>query len=137
VLGAEVILDTLARLDSLTPAPQRHEAATLAPRLKKSDGALDWRHAASRLVNLVRGCNPWPGATTVAAGNTLTVWRARAVGGAGEPGHLIAHERTQAIATGDGALLPLEVQPESRRAVSWDDFLRGARLAAGRRVDAS
>jgi methionyl-tRNA formyltransferase len=137
VLGGEVILDTLARLDSLTPTSQPRETATLAPRLKKSDGALDWRHAASRLVNLVRGCNPWPGATTAAAGNTLTVWRARAVGGAGEPGQLVAHDRTLAIATGDGALLPLQVQPESRRTLSWDDFLRGARLAAGRRLDAS
>ncbi len=36
VLGAEVIVDTLARLDTLTPVPQRHEAATLAPRLKKT-----------------------------------------------------------------------------------------------------
>jgi methionyl-tRNA formyltransferase len=135
-LGAEVILDTLARLDSLTPAPQPTQAASLAPRLKKSDGALDWRRPASDLANLVRGCNPWPGATATAAGTTLTVWRARAVVGAGEVGHLVPHDRTLAVATGDGALLPLEVQPESRRAVPWDDFLRGARLTAGRRVDA-
>ena len=45
---------------------------------------------------------------------------------------LIAHGRTLAIATGAGALLPLEVQPESRRAVAWDDYLRGTRLTAGR-----
>jgi len=131
VLGAEVILDTLARLDSLTPAPQRHEAATLAPRLKKSDGALDWGRSARELVNLVRGCNPWPGATTAAAGGALTLWRARAVGGAGPPGALVPHAHTLAVAAGDGAVLPVEVQPESRRAIAWDDFLRGARLTAG------
>ena len=100
VLGAEVIVDTLARLDTLTPVPQRHEAATLAPRLKKTDGALDWRHPARDLVNLVRGCNPWPGATTPTAGGTLTLWRARTVGGTGAPGTLVAHERTLAIAAG-------------------------------------
>jgi methionyl-tRNA formyltransferase len=136
VLGAEVILDTLARLDSLTPTPQPGEGATLAPRLKKSDGALEWRRPASELANLVRGCNPWPGAATAALGTTLTVWRARVVGGAGEPGHLVAHDQTLAVATGDGALLPLEVQSESRRAVPWADFLRGARLVAGRQLDA-
>jgi methionyl-tRNA formyltransferase len=134
VLGAEVILDTLARLDSLTPAPQRHEEATLAPRLKKIDGVLDWRRPARDLVNLVRGCNPWPGATTTVPGGALTVWRARAVAGAAEPGTLIAHERTLAIAAGKGAVLPVEVQPESRRAVGWDEFLRGARLDAGQRL---
>jgi methionyl-tRNA formyltransferase len=134
VLGAEVIVDTLARLDELTPVPQRHDAATLAPRLKKTDGELDWTRPARDLVNLVRGCNPWPGATTRSAGGRLTLWRARAVGGAAEPGTLIPHGSTLALAAGEGALLPLEVQPESRRAIGWDEFLRGARLTAGQRL---
>jgi methionyl-tRNA formyltransferase len=43
----------------------------------------------------------------------------------------VPHERTLAVATGEGAVLPLEVQPESRRAVGWDEFLRGARRTAG------
>ena len=135
-LGARVILDTLARLDTLRTVPQPG-GATLAPRLKKSDGALDWQRPARDLVNLVRGCNPWPGATASTPAGPLAIWRARAVDGAGAPGTLIAHERTLAIATGAGAVLPLEVQPESRRAVPWDDYLRGARLAAGRLLAAS
>ena len=130
-LGARLILDTLARLDTLRATPQP-EGATLAPRLKKADGALDWTRPARDLVNLVRGCNPWPGA----AAGPLAIWRARAVDGAGPPGTLIPHERTLAIATGAGALLPLEVQPESRKAIAWDDYLRGARLAAGRALSA-
>jgi len=135
-LGARVILDTLARIDTLRATPQP-EGATLAPRLKKGDGALDWTRPARDLVNLVRGCNPWPGATTATPAGPLSVWRARAVQGAGRPGTLVAHERTLAIATGDGALLPLEVQPESRRAIAWDEYLRGARLTGGRALTAS
>ena len=131
-LGAEVILDTLARLDTLKATPQAAEGATLAPRLKKSDGALDWTRSAPELVNLVRGCNPWPGATTATSAGALAIWRARAVDGTGTPGTLVAHADTLAIATGAGALLPLEVQPESRRTLAWGEYLRGARLAAGR-----
>jgi methionyl-tRNA formyltransferase len=67
----------------------------------------------------------------------LTIWRARGVAATGEPGTLVTHERTLAVATGEGALLPVEVQPESRRAVAWDEFLRGARLAAGQRLSVS
>jgi methionyl-tRNA formyltransferase len=137
VLGADVIVDTLARLDELTPVPQRHEAATLAPRLKKTDGVLDWRRPARELVNLARGCNPWPGATTAMPGGTLTIWRARVVPGTGVPGTLVPHERMLAVAAGEDALLPLEVQPESRRAVGWDEFLRGARCTAGQSLAAS
>ncbi len=75
-LGADVLLDTLARLDTLTPTPQRHEEATLAPRLKKSDGIVDWQRPARELVNQIRGCNPWPGAAVMTPAGRLLVWRA-------------------------------------------------------------
>ena len=131
-LGAKVAIETLARLDTLTPIPQRHEDATMAPRLKKSDGALDWTRTARDLVNVVRGCNPWPGATTRTPRGGLTTWHARAVDAPPvAPGTLVRHEQTLAIATGHGALLPLSVQPENRRAQSWDEYLRGARLEPG------
>jgi methionyl-tRNA formyltransferase len=132
-LGAEVLIETLARLDTLQPVPQRNEAATLAPRLKKADGNVRWNRPATELRNLVRGCNPWPGAVTLAPGGLLTLWRARAVATSADapPGTLVTHDGGLAIATGDGLLVPIELQPESRRAVSWDEYLRGARLQAG------
>ena len=131
-LGADVLIDTLDRLDTLTAMPQRHEDATLAPRLKKTDGLLDWRRPARELVNVVRGTNPWPGATTPTPRGTLTVWRARTVDAPPEPpGTLVQHGQDLVVATGAGAVLPMTVQPENRRAQSWADYLRGARLAPG------
>jgi methionyl-tRNA formyltransferase len=131
-LGAEVLLDTLARLDTLTPTPQRHEEATLAPRLKKTDGHLDWTRPARELADRVRGCNPWPGALTATPAGPLRIWRARPIAGApAEPGTLVVADGGVAVASGDGLVLPVEVQPESRRAVGWAEFLRGARLGAG------
>jgi methionyl-tRNA formyltransferase len=128
-LGAEMILETLERLDSLTPQPQDSAAATLAPRLKKTDGVIDWTKSARAIVNLVRGCNPWPGATTATPAGTLTIRRARAIIGQRDgPGRLITYDRGRVIVTDDGLLAPLEVQPENRRPMSWDDWLRGARL---------
>ena len=53
---------------------------------------------------------------------------------AARPGWTAAAVTCLAIATGDGLLLPLEVQPENRKAMPWADFLRGARLSAGARV---
>jgi len=134
-LGADVLVDTLARLDALTPTPQRHEAATLAPRLKKTDGHLDWSRAARELTDWIRGCNPWPGALTATPGGPLRIWRARPVPAqaVAEPGTLVVAAETLAVATGDGLVLPIEVQPESRRAVAWPEFLRGARLSPGAR----
>ena len=131
-LGAEVIIDTLARLDTLTPKPQRHEDATMAPRLKKSDGVIDWQRPARDIVNVVRGCNPWPGATTRSPRGALTLWRARATDAApAPPGTLVRHGDELVIAAGTGAVLPLSVQPENRKAQTWDEYLRGARFDAG------
>ena len=127
------MIDALARLDALTPVPQSHAEATLAPRLKKDDGHLDWSQPARELANLSRGCNPWPGAVARTPSGPLLIWRAAHVelGSSALPGTLLPHRDTLAIATGAGALLPLEVQAEGRRAMAWPEYLRGARLAAG------
>ena len=136
-LGAEVIVDTLDRLDTITPTAQDHAAATSAPRLRKTDGVIDWRRRAADIVNLVRGCHPWPGATTITPGGALTIWRARALPAVrGGLGTLVAYDGALVIATGDGALLPVEVQPENRRAMTWAEYLRGARLVEGARFEA-
>jgi len=137
-LGAEILIETLAHLDTLAPQPQRHEDATMAPRLKKTDGVLDWTRAAREIADRIRGCNPWPGASTETPVGTLRIWRARPIAGAADapPGTLVAAGDTLAVASGAGLVLPLEVQPESRRAVTWTEFLRGARLGAGTRLSA-
>lgn len=135
-LGARVLIDTLDRLDTLTPQPQDGALATLAPRLKKSDGFLDWTRPAQEVVNLVRGCNPWPGALTMTErAGKVTILHARAVGhGRGDPpGTVMRVGEDLGISTEDGVLVPIEVQPENRRPMSWPDYLRGARLAAGAR----
>ena len=135
-LGAEVLLETLGALDHLTPRPQAHDQATLARRLRKQDGHLDWTDPASDLAARVRGVNPWPGAVTTTPVGRLLVWRARAVPGAGPPGVLVETGGTLAVGTGAGLLLPVEVQPENRRAMAWEAFLRGARLGPGAELGA-
>jgi len=147
-IGARLLLRTLEEIDTLPLLPQDGTEATLAPRLKKEDGWLRPAEPARDLVNRVRGCNPWPGAALRTPAGRLLIWRARALPDprSAEPGTLIslsppgrgqgegARAEGLAIVTGSGLLLPLEVQPENRKAMPWADFLRGARLQAGARV---
>ena len=136
-LGAAVILRTLAALDALTPTPQDHAQATLAPRLKKENGSLRLDEPAKALVDRVRGCNPWPGAALAAATHRLLIWRAAVVphSTTAAPGTLVrTGPGATAVATGEGLLLPVEVQPENRKAMPWEDFLHGARLGPGDRL---
>jgi methionyl-tRNA formyltransferase len=61
--GAEILVETLKRLDEIHPIPQIERLATLAPRLKKSDGELDWSMEAREIDRHVRAFQPWPGVT--------------------------------------------------------------------------
>ena len=135
-LGAELMIETLDRLDAITPRPQDAGAATPAPRLRKEDGVLDWTLPATDLAALIRGVNPWPGGATQGPTGRLLIWRARALAGSGEPGTLTTTGDTLSIGTGAGLLEPVLVQPENRRAMTWEAFLRGARLGPGARVGA-
>jgi methionyl-tRNA formyltransferase len=136
-LGAATLLETLDRLHVLVPVPQDSASATMAPRLRKEDGLLDWTESAMALAARIRGVNPWPGAVILTPGGRVLVWRAQAIAGRAEPGVLTRADGHVAVGTGAGLLVPLEVQPENRRTMPWDAYLRGARLDPGMRLGAT
>lgn len=133
-IGARVLAAALQQIESGTAprTPQNANAVTLAPQLRKSDGALHWNEAARNLENRVRATNPWPGAFCTFRDKTLKVWRARAVenelGGAA-PGTIREQDGQLFVATGNGgALLLEEIQSEGKPRLNAADWLRGARL---------
>ena len=62
-MGAELLVETLDHLDELHPAGQNHAEATIAGKLRKEEGELEWDLGAEELDRRVRGLQPWPGAT--------------------------------------------------------------------------
>ncbi|HEX8891658.1 MAG TPA: methionyl-tRNA formyltransferase [Pyrinomonadaceae bacterium] len=137
-MGAEVLSETLARLDEIEPREQDEEKATFAPVLKKEDGLVDWAFDAAQIERRVRGFQPWPNAYTTYNSQRLVIWRAGVVNdekAQGEVGEVVrAHGGDLIVACGDETLLSLrEVQPEGKRRMSVRDFLNGMRLRAGQR----
>jgi methionyl-tRNA formyltransferase len=137
VLGAALLLETLEGLagGGLTPVPQDHARASLAPLIKKEDGRIDWTMPAEALARRVRGFHPWPGTFTTWQGQPLKVLRARAEpGGSLAPGEVAADRDGLLVGCGQGTRLRLvEVQPESRRPMSAAAFRAGLRLTPGAR----
>jgi methionyl-tRNA formyltransferase len=137
--GAELLSETLSRLDELTPQPQDDSLATFAPILKKEDGLIDWATNAKAIEHRVRGLQPWPNAYTSFNARGLTIWRAEPLATANpraEPGEVIsAHGDDLIVQGGEGtALRLLEVQPESRKRMSGREFLAGKQLKVGDRL---
>jgi methionyl-tRNA formyltransferase len=134
-LGADVMLETLDRLaaGTLTPTPQP-DGATMAPRLARDDGHVDWAAPARAVHNLVRGMTPWPGAWTTLDGERVKIHRAaltRIAAGPLLPGTLGPRESARLlVACGDLLLEVLEIQREAHARTSGSEFLNGLRRGA-------
>lgn len=136
-LGGRLLVETIARLQAGTLVPQQQDSsqATLAPLLKKEDGVIDWGLPAIALANRVRGLSPWPGAyTSVAGDDRWMIWRAMALPGpVTKPPGVVVGITSEAIhvATGDGVLALLELQPANSRRMGVSQYLAGHPVAVG------
>jgi methionyl-tRNA formyltransferase len=102
-LAAELLEQALPKPE-LTPQPE--EGLTYAAKIGPEDRELDWSRPPEELLNRIRALSPHIGARGELHGRPVTVWRARIE---------------------DGKLVPVEVQAEGRRRMSYDEFLRGLR----------
>ncbi len=138
-LGGRLLVDTISRLKAgtITPVGQDHEHATLAPLLKKEDGAIDWSTDARSIANRIRGLSPWPGAYTFSGQERWNIWKAVAVHAPaqGQPGTLLTvTKQSLTVATGNGALEILEIQAANSKRMSIAQFLAGHRINPGEQL---
>lgn len=139
-LGAELVVKVVDQLAEGTAegTPQMAGEATKAPRLKKSDGLMDWTRPAAELKNQVLGLQPWPRTYTFFPGKRgktqrVNIDRVAVIedAPAGEAGTVVEASPRLLIATGNGTLEVQQVQPAGKRAMPASDFLRGAAIAVG------
>jgi methionyl-tRNA formyltransferase len=124
--GAQLLVDTLARLESIRPEPQNDAAATYAPILQREDGLIDWTRPAPVILNRLRGFQPWPGAYTTLRGQRLHVARAALASLSLAPAQLHQHHRRLYAGCGHGTAIELlEVQLEGRKRLPVSIFLNG------------
>lgn len=131
-MGAELLTRTIPDFveGRIQPRPQPAGGITLAPKIKKQDGQLDWRQSARANWNRVRSLLPWPGAFTFLPSepkpHLLKIWRAEIGASGGSPGQILAADKTGVVvACGQGALRLLELQIEGGRRLSAQAFLAG------------
>ena len=131
-MGARLIVDALARLDTLTPVPQPGEGVTYAAKIEKAEARLDFTRPAAEVERAVRAFDPAPGAWFEAGGERVKLLAAEVVAGAGAPGEVLDGALT--IACGTGAIRAIKVQRAGGRAMAAAEMLRGLPVARGMRV---
>jgi len=135
-LGAGLLLQVIEQLadGSAVEIPQDAAASTYAPRLVREEGLIDWSLPAAAIHNRVRGLFPWPHAFTVLNQSRLLILRTQVAGEetAAVPGRVMAVSPAAIrVATGEGALDILTLQPEGRRPMTAREYLAGHPMAAG------
>lgn len=128
-LGAELLLETLPRWLSgeLIPQPQPDKGVTLAGRIRKEDGLINWERTAAEIDRQVRAYTPWPGAYTFWNDRQLKVIAAfpLALQLDRPPGTVINHDGQPTVVTGDGLLRLDHIQWAGKRALLATEFVRG------------
>lgn len=141
VLGGEIIVDTLIKLENGTAkrTKQDDSKANYARMLSKDMGLLDFSKNAHELERLIRGLNPWPSAYTKLNGKFLKIYDAQVIAEEdvtgdyeGEAGTIIAVDKKSfTIRCGIGALRVMALQLEGKKRMDTAAFLLGYNISAG------
>ena len=135
--GAELLTQTLVKLDEITPRPQDDAQSCYAHMLDKQMAVIDWSRSAHEIDCLIRGLNPWPIALTTLSGERLKVFAAEKAAGNGEPGTVLEADPKKGltVACGEGALKLTEIQMVGGKRMKATDFLRGHAIEVGTKLN--
>lgn len=137
VLGARLLVTTLGRIDMAERLDQDETKATLAPKVLKEEGRLDWTAPASILDRKVLALADRPGTFTSFKGRRLGVLEGRVSNAFVPPGVapgrvLSVGKPGVAVSCGGGtAFLVERVQPEGKGPMTAHAFSLGAKLSPG------
>ncbi len=132
-LGADLLAASLVAysVGELEPVEQDHSAATYAPKLTDEEARVDWSRPGREIANLIRGCDPAPGAWTMLQGTRLKLYRPRVAVDDLPAGRLDASVGLR-IGAGDGTAVEIgEAQLAGKRRMAAADLARGLRLEPG------
>ena len=142
-IGVEALLESvdLVKAGKAPRTKQDESEATYEGRCVADNARIDWGKPWRQIHNLIRGCNPAPGAWTTLDGNTLQVFEARPLpardpkGIGGKMGEIVAVEADGfTVVCADGRIKVLRVKPADGGKVGAGDYAAAAKLAAGTRL---
>jgi methionyl-tRNA formyltransferase len=142
-MGVEAMLESvdLVKAGKAPRIKQDDSQATYEGRCTADNARIDWGKPWRQIHNLIRGCNPAPGAWTTLDGNALQVFEAKPLpardpkGIAGKMGEIVAVEADGfTIVCADGRIKALRVKPADGGKVGAGDYAAAAKLAVGARL---
>lgn len=141
-IGAVALVEvlTLIEMGGIKERKQDESAATYAPKVDRATARIDWSLPSTVIADLIRGMDALPGAWSELSGSPLKLFRPKAEPKAlpeVSPGVVVAADPTMGflVATGDGVIRILEVQPSGKHRMDAGAWIRGRGTSAGQRFE--
>ena len=132
-IGSDLAFMSVEYLDAITFTPQDDKLAAYAPKLDKSEFALDFTMTAKKFTDTVRALDMSGGAYAVIAGKRVKIWRSvvREDLKADTPGQVMECVNNPVISCCDFGVELVDVQSEGKNRVTGAEWARGVRLKNG------
>jgi methionyl-tRNA formyltransferase len=137
-MAAGLLLETIGKIEDGTAVYTEQDCSrvTHAPKLKKTEGFVDFNLPALTIRNMIRGFWPWPGVCAMYTSKTtgkacrITIIEAHLVQNANlknlQPGTLDGNLN---VICGSGALMITQIKPAGGATMAFEDFVNGYRVA--------
>jgi len=138
-LAPKVLLDTIAEIDAGAAVYKEQDVSkvTFAPKLKKSDGFIDFSEPARSVAAKIRGLSPWPGAQTdyfsqkTSKTCRVTIAKASVITADTQPEKVGSLDDDLNIICGQNKLEILRLKPAGGKLMDFQDFVNGRQTAGG------
>lgn len=131
-LGADLLVEALETPYDLTWTEQPEEGVLYAEKLAKSEGRIDWTKDASEIERRIRAFTPFPSVYCLHGDLNVKIWAADVVPGNGNPGEILAVDKTGVtIACGQDALHATVLQRPGKPRMQAEAFLQSLPLTVG------
>ena len=134
VMGAELLVDTLSKLESIVPEKQNDEEATYAHMISKQEGHVDFSKTPEEIERLIRAFDPWPGAYAYDGDRLVKFWKAvPSDETTGKENGTVTGVSDDSIdiASAGRILKVTEIQVPGKKRVAVREFLRGNSIEIG------
>ncbi len=131
-IAAEKILDNIDEVleDRAKFSEQDHSKATYASKILKTEGNINWKEDAKKILGKINGLYPIPGAFFIYKGERYKILKAEIGSGFGKPGEVISNYLE--IACGDNHTIRVhEIQRQGKRSQNIGEFMLGSQIKKG------
>ena len=109
---------------------QDHSKATYASKILKTEGIIDWKEDAEKILGKINGLYPTPGAFFVFKGERYKILKAEIGNGIGKPGEIVSDYLE--VVCGDKQSIKIkEIQRQGKKPQNIGEFMLGSQIKKG------